>query len=43
MAQAVSTPELMQVAVKRLLFLRSEAARQDVVVRVPLKAMCRLK
>jgi hypothetical protein len=43
MAQAVSTPKLMQVAVKDLMFHRSEAARQDVVVRVPLKAMVPLK
>jgi hypothetical protein len=34
MIQAVSTPELMQVAVKHLLFLRSDAARQAFGVRV---------
>jgi hypothetical protein len=43
MTQAVSTPKLMQVAVKDLMFHRSEAARQDVVVRVPLKAMVPLE
>jgi hypothetical protein len=43
MTQAVSTPKLMQVAVKDLMFHRSEAARQDVVVRVALKAMVPLE
>jgi hypothetical protein len=43
MAQAVSTPKLMQVAVEHLMFHRSEAAGQDVVVRVTVKAMVPLE
>jgi hypothetical protein len=43
MTQAVSTPKLMQMAVKHVMFHRSEAARQDVGVRVTLKAMVPLE
>jgi hypothetical protein len=43
LTQAVSTPKLMQVAVKHLMFHRSEAGRHDVGVRVTLKAMVSLE